>query len=111
MKVRRNQSNDLCPRKVGFRKKVIIELTTQHEKWKNQQIQQEADLRVKQRMDRMKRLDFDEAIQHYKSFLPLYEPFEWLGLSMTVSGDRGGQRLELKGEMRVRPLDGGGSGE
>jgi len=94
-----------------FRKQVIIELTTQYEKWTNQQIQQEADLRVKLRMDQMKRLDFDEAIQYYESFLPLYEPFDWLGLSMTVSGDRGGQRLELKGEMRVRTLAGGGSGE
>jgi len=94
-----------------FRKQVIIQLTTEFEEWTNEQIRKEADRRVEQRLFQMKRSDFADAISYYKSLLPLYEPFDWLGVSMTVSGDLGSQRLDLKGELRVRPLNGDASKE
>ena len=59
----------------------------------------------------MKRGDFPDAIKAYLERLEFLEPFDWFAVSTKVSGDTGGPRIEVKGEVKLRPNGGGGSGE
>lgn len=97
--------------KYEFRKQAIIDLTEQYEEWTNQQIQAEADKRVEGRDFTMKRDDFPAAIELYLKRLEFATPLDWIALSTKVSGDTGGSRVEVKGELRLRTPAGGGSEE
>ncbi|MEN8149408.1 MAG: hypothetical protein ABFS86_06270 [Planctomycetota bacterium] len=94
-----------------IRKQAIIELTEQYEEWTNKRIQEEADRRVEDRDFTMKRDDFPTAIKLYLERLGFVEPLDWFALTTKVSGDTGGPRIEVKGELRLRAPAGGGSAE
>jgi hypothetical protein len=89
-----------------FRKRAIIELTEENDEWSNERIQTEADRRVQDRIFTMKSVDFPESLKVYLDKLKFTEPFKWFAFTTTSSGDTGGPRLELKGEIRLGAAQG-----
>ncbi|MHC4470106.1 MAG: hypothetical protein ACYS99_04005 [Planctomycetota bacterium] len=85
----------------AFRKDVVIRLNREHGDWSTRKINDEADVEVERRVRDRQDFEFPEAVQRYKDRMFWYEPFQWVALSMSVSGDTASQKMEVKGAIRL----------
>lgn len=92
--------------RVEYRKNLVLELNREHRDWKTNQLNQEADRRMEERERRRQEVDFPEAIQEYRNLLYRFEPFDWLGLSLSLAADTASNKLDLKGELVLQQVGG-----